>query len=224
MKQSASPRLVLFDLDNTLIDRAEVFRRWGSCFVAQRGLAPDELSWLIDQDNDGLTPKDAFFDAVRTRYAVSEDTAALVSAYHRDYPSFTVAPPAETMAALTELRSAGSRLAIVTNGPPMQEHVIDNAGLRGIVDAVCVSATVGLRKPDPLIFGLAAHACGVALDGAWMIGDSPTHDIAGAVASGIRSAWITRGRPWVETEYQPTLIADSVSKAVEGLLAFPSPT
>jgi putative hydrolase of the HAD superfamily len=215
-----TPKLALFDLDNTLIDRSELFGGWALDFLRRQGRDDEhELVWLVEQDGDGLTPKDALFEAVRSRYGIGAATDDLVAAYYATYPLFTRPMSAGLGAALATLRGNGWRLGIVTNGPPMQEQVVDRAGLRDLVDAVCVSATVGLRKPDPRIFRVAAERCGTDLSGAWMIGDSATHDIGGAVASGIDSVWVARGRDWPETDYQPTLIARTVTDAVALVIA-----
>ncbi len=213
-------KVVLFDLDNTLIDRSELFGEWASDFLRHHGRDGDEeLRWLVEQDRDGRTPKGEFFDAVRTRYNISATTDDLVAAYYATYPLFTKPVMARVGAALARLRGNGWRLGVITNGPPMQEQVVDRAGLRSMVDAVCVSASVGLRKPEPQIFRLAAERCGTDLSGAWMVGDSATDDIGGAVASGIESLWIAGGRTWAETEYQPTLIAETVTDAIALLIA-----
>jgi putative hydrolase of the HAD superfamily len=214
------PKLALFDLDNTLIDRADLFRRWALDFLRRQGKDVGEVVWLVEQDADGLMPRDAFFDAVRNRYEIDATTADLVATYSAEYPSFTADPRPDLLAALTTLRDKGWRLGIVTNGPPMQEQVVDRAGLRSAVDAVCVSATVGLRKPDPAIFRLAADRCERALAGGWMIGDSATHDIRGATAAGMKSIWIARGRDWVEAGYEPTLIAETDTDAIAMLVAY----
>jgi HAD superfamily hydrolase (TIGR01509 family) len=214
-----TPKLALFDLDNTLIDRSELFGEWALDFLRRQDRDYDELVWLVEQDGDGLTPKDAFFETVRSRYGINAATDELVAAYYATYPEFTRPLTAGLRAALATLRSDGWRLGIVTNGPPMQEQVVDRAGLRDLVDAVCVSATVGLRKPDPQIFRLAAERCGTDLSGAWMIGDSAIHDIGGAVTSGIDSVWVARDRRWSEIAYQPTLIAKTVTDAISLLIA-----
>jgi HAD superfamily hydrolase (TIGR01509 family) len=93
----------------------------------------------------------------------------------------------------------------------MQAQVVEIAGLRPLVDSVCVSSVVGLRKPDPAIFRLAAEGLGKRMAGSWMVGDSPTHDIAGAGAAGLNTVWIARDREWQETDYRPTLVATSVA-------------
>lgn len=213
------PRLLLLDLDNTLIDRAALFRGWATDFLIRFGLDANDVAWLEDRDGDGLVPKDVFFDRVRARYGLDVSTESLRQDYYERYPAFTVPPAAETLASLAVLRERGWRLGIVTNGPPMQEAVVDNAGLRDLVDTVCVSATVGLRKPDPAIFDLAAERCGAHASGNWMIGDSPSHDIAGALASDMHAGWIARGRGWDLSGRPPTITADSVAQAVQIMLA-----
>ena len=214
----AMPRLLLMDLDNTLIDRAALFRGWAADFLTRHALPPGDLTWLEEQDGDGLVPKPQFFERVLARYGLDSSSEALTEEYFERYPAFTVPPPAETVGCLEALRERGWRLGIVTNGPPMQQAVVNNAGLRHLVDTVCVSATVGLRKPDPAIFHLAAERCGVSAAGNWMLGDSASHDIAGAFASDMHAGWISRGRTWDETARPPTLIADGVPRAVQELL------
>lgn len=75
-----------------------------------------------------------------------------------------------------------------------------------------MSSLVRSRKPHPAILRLTAERCRSSLSGAWMVGDS-LEDVAGAVAVGIRSVWLRRGRRWRETAYRPTLEADSFAEA-----------
>jgi phosphoglycolate phosphatase-like HAD superfamily hydrolase len=57
-------RLAIFDLDNTLIDRTEMFRRWAAQFLAAHDLPAAELEWLQAQDGDGVVPEGEFFNGV----------------------------------------------------------------------------------------------------------------------------------------------------------------
>lgn len=210
----SGPRLLLLDLDNTLIDRAALFRGWAQDFAARHGLDPREVAWLEERDGDGLVPKQAFFAQVIERHGLDGTPERFEREYHERYPAFTVPPAASTLAALADARARGWRLGIVTNGPPMQEAVVDHAGLRPLVDDVCVSATVGLRKPDPAIFDLAAERCGARAAGNWMIGDSAVHDVAGGAAAGMHTVWLRRGRDWREREIAPTRTAGDVAQAI----------
>jgi FMN phosphatase YigB (HAD superfamily) len=205
-------------LDNTLIDRAEGFRLWAERFIAQRSLDLAELRWLETADGDGVKPRAEFFAEVRERYAISEPIADLVAAYRIDYPQCMPAPSEETRAALLGLRALGWKIGIVSNGSRMQEAKITDAGLDQVVDGWVISEVIGVRKPEPAIFRAAAEVCGCPLRDGWMVGDSAEADIAGAAASGLASAWISRGRTWTEPTYNPTLIASSVAEAVSEII------
>jgi putative hydrolase of the HAD superfamily len=78
---------------------------------------------------------------------------------------------------------------------------------------------VGHAKPDPRLFGAVARDCGASLDHAWVVGDRPEADIAGAVAIGAHSIWIRRGLSWPIAEYDPTLVADSAAGAIGLIIA-----
>ncbi|WP_329110587.1 HAD family hydrolase [Micromonospora sp. NBC_01699] len=115
------------------------------------------------------------------------------------------------------------RIGIVTNGmTDNQLGKIRNTGLDGLVDGWCISDEVGIRKPDPEIFRLAARRCGSGDgDGGWMIGDSLHLDVAGGRAAGLRTVWLRpRHRPvsWSSAGPAPDLTVDSVPEAVESLL------
>ena len=216
---TAQPPLALFDLDNTLIDRVAAFRRWAEAFAADHGLADGAVDWLEAADEDGLPNRERFLERVRAHFGLDDPVAALVAAYDEAYPRAVGPAGAETFTALAELRERGWRIGIVTNGPPSQLVKIEVSGLAEAVDGWAISALVGAHKPDPEVFHAAAAACGCALGGAWVIGDSAPADIGGAHACGLRSIWITRGRDWPELGYRPDFTAETIPEAVRHLLA-----
>lgn len=91
-------------------------------------------------------------------------------------------------AALSRLRAAGYRLAVVSNSEGTVEAMLADVGLRHHFETVLDSAVVGLVKPDPRIFALALSRLGVAAADAVMVGDSPSADVGGARAAGVRAA------------------------------------
>jgi putative hydrolase of the HAD superfamily len=205
----------LFDLDNTLADREAAFRRWATAFLGDRDL-PDVVADMVAIDGDGMAPRSELFSWLRTTFALNDSTEQLVEEYREQYPSYFDVSSA-TFDALAQLREAGWRIGIVTNGAPSQQRKLEVTGLLGVVDGVCISAEVGVNKPDPAIFHEAARRCGVALDG-WMVGDSAPADIAGGINCQLRTVWITRGRTWSETNFAPTAQASTISDAVQILL------
>jgi FMN phosphatase YigB (HAD superfamily) len=173
---------------------------------------------LEELDGDGFVPRTAFFAAVCERYGLDDDVGALVAGYRASYPENVRPVDAETGAALAELRAGGWRIGIATNGEPSQRRKIELAGLDGLVDGWAISSLVGARKPEPAHFLAAADACACALDGGWMVGDNPEADVGGAVACGLRSAWIARGRDWQLDAFRPDVAVATVAEAVELIL------
>ena len=211
--------LLMLDLDNTLIDRDAAFRSAAIDFLAAHDLPGDDLAWLLEADASGYTPRQTLAAAITARYP-SEVTIKAARAL-TDFGAAERAVLAEaTGLALTAARRAGWKLVIVTNGRgPQQLAKIRNTRLDDLVDAWIISGDLGLQKPDPRTFAAAAEAVGQPLDGAWMIGDSPQHDIAGAHASGLRSVWITATTSWTEPEYHPTHITSDVAAAIHYVIA-----
>ena len=64
----------------------------------------------------------------------------------------------EVPAMLRELKDRGMQLAILSNGTPdMLAAVVRNSGLEGVFDAVLSVEEVGVYKPHPMVYGLAAQ-------------------------------------------------------------------
>jgi HAD superfamily hydrolase (TIGR01549 family) len=214
--------LAIFDLDNTLVDRTGPFRRWAAEFVADRGLDPAELRWLVAADDDGFAPRLGFMSAVRDRYRIDESPDALLDRF-RNRMIAHLEPDPEVPSMLDRLRADGWRVAIATNGEvPQQQAKIDRAGLAGSVDAVAISQEVGVAKPDPHIFEVAARRCGARLaDGGWMVGDCPTRDIAGGRGAGLRTIWLRHGRRWEPAAPAPDAIVDTIREVATALARAP---
>jgi len=68
-----------------------------------------------------------------------------------------------------------------------------------------VSGEFGVEKPDPTIFEEALRLGGAAAAAATVfVGDSPVHDIAGAMTAGMRAVWMNRtGSAWPLDEPAP---------------------
>jgi putative hydrolase of the HAD superfamily len=207
--------LLLLDLDDTLVDRAGAFRRWAEGFLRQRELlSPETLAHLVAMDDYGRLRRRPFLAWMIEELALQAAVDEVLAAYEIDFVAqFEPAVPA-TLAALEQARARGWTIGIVTNGDHLQEQKIRRAGLDGYFDRLIASDLVGHQKPDPEIFRIAALQLGGTLEGAWMVGDLSTTDIAGAVAAGISSVWIHHGRQWEEPGFRPTLIAGSAAEGI----------
>jgi putative hydrolase of the HAD superfamily len=101
-------------------------------------------------------------------------------------------PYAEVPGALARLRADGARLAVVSNWDVSLHDVLERTGLRRLVDAVVISAELGVAKPDPAIFHAALARLGADADGAVHVGDSLQADVAGARAAGLQAVLVVR--------------------------------
>lgn len=205
----------MIDLDNTLNDRHGAVLAWIREFSASQRLPDDATDWFVDADGDGYSPRGRLFEDFCRRFDLDVEPSTLALDYQQRIRELLRANDgAEALLAM--LRSLGERVAIVTNGATEQQHAkVDRLGFRSLVDAVCVSGEVGVAKPDPRIFEMAAAMADAPLHDSWMIGDSAALDIEAARAVGSRTVWLRRGREWPDTLAAPDRVIDSLTELTE---------
>jgi putative hydrolase of the HAD superfamily len=98
----------------------------------------------------------------------------------------------DVMPAIRELRALGMRLGIVSDWGSNLLPIVGDLGLEAELDFVIASGAVGLSKPDPAFFRLAASRVGVPPGEALMVGDSYRADIQGAESAGMSGILIRR--------------------------------
>jgi len=112
----------------------------------------------------------------------------------------------DTLPTLAVLRTAGLRIALVSNGQRDLEEFAVHHGLD--VDACVGSLSHGRVKPHRSIFDAALAALDARADEAAMVGDSYADDIEGARALGMRAILLDRDGLHVdETDRIDTLFA-----------------
>ncbi len=211
-------RLLLLDLDNTLLDRARAFRIWGEDFLASIGAPPEDIDWLLDVDADGLTNRWDVAEAIKDRYRLRIPSIDLVESLQDGMIANTRLDPL-VACALKIAGDAGWVPVVVSNGETRQQETkIRRTGLDRYLADWVISEEAGVSKPNPRIFAIAADRARMRLKGAWMVGDSPEADIGGASALGLRSVWLHRGRRWSEPRFAPTRTADGPIAALAAVL------
>ncbi len=207
--------LLLLDLDNTLADREGAFLAWARVKAAEWAPADrTAVAYLVEQDDDGMCPRREFFSAVADRFRLQWPVDKLVADFQRQLVDALPALPEDVIARVRALRAEGWRAAVVTNGGAgVQRAKLHHLGLPPLLDACCISGELGIRKPDPRIFEVAASRCGEDPAEAWMVGDGEA-DILGAHRAGIRSIWLHRGRDWPRSDIKPDHTANSILDAL----------
>jgi putative hydrolase of the HAD superfamily len=199
-------KAVLFDLDGTLLDRANSLMAFlaehHARFSHRLGAAGLETwrSRFLALDQNGYVRKSVVYNAILAEFGgdplaepeLLEDYRERSCEHARGFPGM------EQM--LISLREKALKLAIITNGETVfQMKNIRALGLEALVDAVVISEAEGLRKPDAAIFHLAAARLCVSSDECLFVGDNPSADILGAHAAGMRTAWFNAGAIWPGT-------------------------
>ncbi len=141
--------------------------------------------WQVTQDS-------LAFVAARHRITEPSVLDALLAAY-RQLPAYADAAPM-----LKALRAAGIKTAILSNGEPgMLNEAVEAAGLAPLLDAVLSVEEVGVFKPHPRVYGLAASALGFSLPQMGFV-SSNAWDAQAAGHAGFRVFWCNRGGNPVE--------------------------
>jgi HAD superfamily hydrolase (TIGR01509 family) len=117
------------------------------------------------------------------------DPAAVAAVVRDQLPLLyaDIEPDPQALAVLDELRAAGVRLAIVSNAASHSELLLDRFGFRDRVSATAMSWSVGVLKPDPLIYQAALGALGAAPGEAAYVGDGADGELGGARRLGLRT-------------------------------------
>jgi len=196
-------RAILFDLDETLLDRTNSVAAFVSDqhtrFAGRLGES-DAQQWcarFLVLDARGSVAKSVVYTCLLEEFG---GTPGLAEDLVRDYRA-SRALYARSFDGMVEtlesLRSSGLRLGIITNGETeFQSRTIEALGLTAWIDTVLISEQEGLRKPDRALFVRAAAKLGVAPSECIFVGDNPVADVLGAAAAGMRTAWFSPDLAW----------------------------
>jgi 2-haloacid dehalogenase len=104
----------------------------------------------------------------------------------------TLEPFPEVPEVLRQLKTAGLRTAILSNGSPMMlDAAVRESGLSTLLDAVLSVESVGVYKPHPKVYQLAVDRLGIPA-AAIAFQSSNAWDAYAASAFGMRVVWCNR--------------------------------
>jgi putative hydrolase of the HAD superfamily len=194
------PRAVLFDLDDTLLDRRGTIDRYLAEHATRAALHPEMSAKyrlrFHEIDACGSTQRIALFDQLSREFPDLGTFDALWQDYReRVWTCCQFMDGAIDV--LDWCRREGLASAIVTNGSPdTQRPKLRSLNLIERVDAIFISEEEGISKPDARLFHRAAERLRVRPDECIFVGDNPVADIDGARRAGMRPIWFQRNLPW----------------------------
>ena len=193
-------KAVLFDFDETLQDRTLAFEGYMDAMLKKYFPDIDEKTAeqykddMVKTGNGGYVVRVDWYQALLEKWGCADRLSAQELAEHYDttFGDHNVIFE-HTVPLLKELKKRGKLVGVITNGPSyLQNHKMDESGLREYCDIVVVSGDLGVHKPDKRIFELTAERLGLKCEECVYVGDHPINDIQGALSSGmsaIRMNW-----------------------------------
>lgn len=188
-------KAVLFDLDQTLLDRnASIGRfldvQWLNHKALQAVALGEFKRRFFELDANGRVWKDFVYLALMREFDIPTlKPRDLVAEYVSGLCDHASLFP-DVLVTLAALRLGGMKLGIITNGrADLQTSMIKASGLGGLMDVVLISEAEGINKPDPRLFNRGLERLGVLAGESVFVGDNPVADIAGASAVGMSTLW-----------------------------------
>lgn len=185
-------RCVLLDALGTLVELEPPWLHLaGASSEPLEGAFRAEMAYYREHSDEGHDP-DSLADLRRRSARVLSDELGRKVAVEEMMAAIRFTAYPDVAPALAELRALGMRLVCLSNWDYSLPDVLARVGLADALDGVVTSAAVGARKPDPRLFEAALEVAGCAADEALHVGDTPTEDVEGARAAGIRALLIDR--------------------------------
>ncbi len=195
MSAGRRPQALLFDLYHTLVDMDSI-PGWGS----------KERAHALGIPYDAFIARWRHYEPVRLRSlpiaevlkTICEETGGDVSQiplvlerYLEQHRIMLMQPDPDVVAALEELRSAGFRLALVSNCVPEEASLLERSPFHPLFDCVIASCRVGHIKPEREIYAAACSALSVVPEACWFVGDGAFQELAGARRMGMTTVLVT---------------------------------
>lgn len=216
MDESHTARVLLLDLDGTLVDTVPDLAAALNRLMGSRGLPPFGLADTAAMVGDGVAA------LVRKAFAAhgldpdEEAVPSFASDYERHAAEQSRLYPG-VRETLHDLAGQGWRLAVCTNKPERAARVLlDAVGLLDMMDAVGGGDSFPVRKPDPAHLHATLRTAGGIPARAIMIGDH-ANDVAAAKGAGLPCIFAAWG-------YGPSWMAEGAAAVAHVVSELPALT
>lgn len=200
-----TPRVVVFDVNETLSDMSPLGRRFADVGAPEWTATVWFASLLRDAfalTAAGGTPRfatlaSAGLRTVLTGLPLNRDMDDAVAHVMSGFTALEVHP--DVPEGVRTLKRSGQRLVTLSNGSAdIADRLLTNAELRDDFEHVLTVDDAGVWKPAAGSYAYAARVCGVEPAEMMLVAVHPW-DIDGAARAGLKTAWINRdGRPYPE--------------------------
>lgn len=235
------PRAILFDMDDTLISAysgnpRDVWRRTLQQFAnnfgaAQLDAAADAIhAAAVSFWSDASRHRAARLNLAQARVDITGTglkkigvidqplTRQVADAFH-DLRNREMKLFPHAHATLDHLRSAGIKLALITNGESeIQREKIRRFEFEHRFDHIQVEGEVGFGKPEPQSYHHAMRKINSRADETWIVGDNLEWEVAAPKRLGIHTVWYDHAKTGLpdNAPAQPDRIISGLKELLDG--------
>lgn len=206
---------VLFDLDDTLLDRRRTLDHYLADHALRAGLpahiAATYRTRFYELDGCGYAPRASVFGQLCVEFPSLPPADTLIADY-REHAFRRCEFTEGATDVLAWCSRAGLARAIVTNGSSaMQRAKLEALALADLVDLAVVSGEEGIHKPETELFHRVAARLGAKPEECAFVGDNPQNDVDGARRAGMTAVWFQRELPWPSELPAPSLVITNLA-------------
>ena len=185
---------LVFDLDNTLIDRNKAYQKWLASFLKFENDKSFNWRIILEKDNWGYTPRDFFYKWLIHHFSLDFTPDSLINKCANEL-HFYIGKDLKIVQLLKSM-SKNHQLFIATNGGVKnQMNKLKKSGLLEIIDNknIFISEKMKCKKPDKSFFNIIEKSF-TNTQNTVMIGDDPINDILGAKQNNWKTVWLKLNR------------------------------
>jgi putative hydrolase of the HAD superfamily len=194
---------LIFDLDNTLIDRNAALRCGLQFLLKTLGYCEPELQTALEhsmqRDNWGYTSREEFCSWFLHTYGKGEVKRLTPGAFLKVLQVLIVQriQPEPSIHQLLHSLTGHFRLVLASNGSSKTQRAkLGKSELDAFFqpEAIFISGEMDCEKPDPVFFKMIIRQLHLDPGSTMVIGDNLNHDIEAAAVCGLHTCWVSHGR------------------------------
>ncbi len=206
-----TPRAILFDLDDTILDTTRsatrVWQLTAEAFATEIGQPPAVFNPILDESRrwywaDADRNRAGRLDVQQSRIDVTlhglqrlglddPDLARRFADHYSEHRVASMRPFDGAFEALQHFKDEGVKMALLTNGDTKaQRDKVRHFGLDRYFEAVLIEGEVGYGKPDPRLFEAALEACDAPAAASWCVGDHLEWEVLAPQRLGLTGIWV----------------------------------
>jgi len=189
-------KCVLFDLDNTLINRQKAARKTIEILIKRDFPEIDEdefeerVQRLYDWDQEGHLPKEEVFTPYIKTYGIQGKTVEDYELFWKNELPLHTIEFKESVEVLEYVKQK-YRIGLITNGGvDFQREKLKRTSFTEHFEMILISGELDMLKPDKRVFLEACRRMNVLPEECIYVGDGLVNDVIGSAGVGMIPIWV----------------------------------